>query len=188
MEIEFDIKIFNPCYIPTYNFTGRYLHFYGSAGSGKSEWVAAGKILLRAMNEEGHRFLYYRKVAKTIRNSQFQLFKDIIARWKVTDLFKINKTDMNIIYRPNGSELIASGLDDVEKLKSITGLTGTWGEEMTEMTEDDFDQIDLRMRGFTKYYKQHIFSYNPIDDQHWLKKKLDKLKLRLVLNGNIQNI
>lgn len=185
MEIEFDIKIFNECYIPTYNFKGRYLHLYGSAGSGKSEWVAAGKILLRAMKEEGHRFLYYRKVAKTIRNSQFQLFKDIIARWNVSKLFNINKTDMNIIFKPNGSELIASGMDDVEKLKSITGITGTWGEEATEIEEDDFKQIDLRMRGNTKYYKQHIFTYNPIDYEHWLKQKIDKVKL-LNSHGNIQ--
>ncbi len=184
MEIEFNKEIFNDAYIPAFKFQGRYLHVYGSAGSGKSDWIAGGKILMRAMTEEGHRFLYYRKVAKTIRGSQFQLFKDIIQRWDymgvtanyhLSDLFKINKTDMEIIYKPNGNQLISSGLDDVEKLKSIAGITGTWGEEMTEVEEDEFKQIDLRMRGITKNYKQHIFSYNPIDDSHWLKKKQDKL-------------
>lgn len=170
MEIEFKKEIFNDAYIPTYNFKGRYLHLYGSAGSGKSEW-AASKLLMRAMKEENHRFLYYRKVAKTIRGSQFQLFKDIISRWNISDLFKINKTDMEIIFKPNENQLISSGLDDVEKLKSITGITGTWGEEMTEMEEDDFKQINLRMRGNTPNYKQHIFSYNPIDADHWLNKK-----------------
>ena len=123
------------------------------------------------MREQNHRFLYYRKVAKTIRGSQFQLFKDIISRWNLTDLFKINKTDMEIIYKPNGNQLISSGMDDVEKLKSIAGITGTWGEEATEISFEDFKQIDLRLRGNTTNYKQHLLTYNPIDSDHWIAQK-----------------
>jgi len=171
-EIEFKDEIFNECYIPTYNFQGRYLHLYGSAGSGKSEWAVA-KLLIRTMKETPHRFLYYRKVAKTIRGSQFQLFRDVIYRWDLEHLFKVNKSDMEILYKPNGNQLIASGMDDVEKLKSIAGITGTWGEEMTEIEEDEFRQIDLRLRGSSKFYKQHIFSYNPVDEDFWIKKKQD---------------
>ena len=173
MKIKFNEDIFNPVYIPTYNCKVRYLHLYGSAGSGKSEWAAA-KILIRMMREQNHRFLYYRKVAKTIRGSQFHLFKDIISRWNLTDLFKINKTDMEIIYKPNGNQLISSGMDDVEKLKSIAGITGTWGEEATEISFEDFKQIDLRLRGNTTNYKQHILTYNPIDEDHWISKKYFK--------------
>jgi len=185
LEIEFSKEIFNEVYIPAFNFKGRYLHLYGSAGSGKSEFAAA-KLLIRIMSEESHRILYYRKVAKTIRGSQFQLFKDIISRWDymgltvnyhLSDLFKINKTDMEIVYKPNGNQLVSSGLDDVEKLKSITGITGTWGEEATEILEDDFGQMDLRVRGETINYKQHILTYNPINDEHWIKLKIfDKIK------------
>lgn len=84
---------------------------------------------------------------------------------------------MEIIYKPNENQLISSGLDDVEKLKSITGITGTWGEEATEIDEDDFKQIDLRMRGNTANYKQHILTYNPINDEHWIKLNIfDKIK------------
>jgi len=170
MKIKFNENVFNEIYIPTYNFKGRYLHLYGSAGSGKSEWAAA-KLLIRMMYEKNHRLLYYRKVAKTIRGSQFQLFKDIISRWNLNDLFKINKTDMEIIYKPNGNQLISSGMDDAEKLKSIAGITGTWGEEMTEISLEEFTQIDLRLRGYTTNYKQHIMTFNPIDIEHWINKK-----------------
>lgn len=174
MEIEFTKEIFNECYIPTYNFKGRYLHLYGTAGSGKSEW-AAQKILLRMMTETPHRFLFYRKVAKTIRASQFQLFRDVMYRWNIEKLFKVNKSDMEIICKANGNQAIAFGLDDTEKLKSIAGITGTWGEEPTEIeNEDEFTQVDLRMRGKTLHYQQHIFSYNPINEDSWLKKKQNK--------------
>jgi phage terminase large subunit len=38
------------------------------------------------------------------------------------------------------------GLDDPEKIKSITGLTDAWLEEATEFTLDDFSQVNLRVR------------------------------------------
>jgi phage terminase large subunit len=38
------------------------------------------------------------------------------------------------------------GLDDPEKIKSITGLTDAWLEEATVFTLDDFSQVNLRVR------------------------------------------
>lgn len=170
MEIEFDEEIFNPVYIPTYNFKGRILLLYGSAGSGKSEW-AASKLLIRTLKETPHRFLFVRKVAKTIRDSQFRLFKDIISRWNLSECFTFKESEMDIICRLNGNALLSAGLDDVEKLKSITGITGIWAEEATELENDDFKQLNLRLRGITKNYKQFILSFNPIDDEHWIYNK-----------------
>ena len=168
MKIEFTKEIFNPVYLPTYTFRGRYLILWGSAGSGKSEW-AAQKILLRSLTETPHRFLMLRKVAKSIKGSQYKLFEDIVARWGLGKFFDFK--EMHITYLNNKNELIFAGLDDPEKLKSITGITSIWIEEPTELEEDDFKQIDLRMRGNTKYYKQIILTFNPIDDEHWLRKR-----------------
>ena len=63
-----------------------------------------------------------------------------------------------------------SGLDDVEKLKSIEGVTSIWAEEATELSQEDFEQLDLRLRGNTGALKQVILTFNPISDQHWIKK------------------
>jgi PBSX family phage terminase large subunit len=63
------------------------------------------------------------------------------------------------------------GLDDPEKLKSIADITSIWVEEGTELTQLDFDQLDLRLRGETEYYKQIIITFNPTDERHWLKKR-----------------
>ncbi|MCX6162239.1 MAG: phage terminase large subunit [Ignavibacteriae bacterium] len=43
---------------------------FGGAGSGKSIF-AGQKLLLRSLKETGHKFLLIRKVARTIRGSQF---------------------------------------------------------------------------------------------------------------------
>ena len=71
----------------------------------------------------------------------------------------------------NGSEILFAGLDDVEKLKSIYNITGIWIEEASELLEGDFNQLDIRLRGKTKYYKQIIITFNPISIMHWLKRR-----------------
>ena len=44
-------------------------------------------------------------------------------------------------------------------------------EEATEFTLDDFRQIDLRLRGKSNQYKQILMTFNPINEQHWIKKQ-----------------
>lgn len=162
-------ELTNDIYYPLYKDTSRYLVLYGGAGSGKSVF-AAQKILVRILTEQPHRFLVVRKVARTLRFSVFSLFQDLIAQWSLSPLFKINKSDMTITCI-NGNQIIFAGLDDVEKLKSIAGITGIWIEEASELEERDFHQLDLRLRGPTKHYKQIILTFNPISALHWLKKE-----------------
>ena len=141
---------------------------YGGAGSSKS-YTTGQKILTRIISEENHRFLITRKVAKTLRVSVFQLFKDLINAHFNNDDFKINKSDMTIEYLPNGSQLLFFGLDDIEKLKSIQGITSIWIEEASETEQGDILELNRRLRGYTPYYKQIIITFNPISHLHWLK-------------------
>ncbi|WP_424765703.1 PBSX family phage terminase large subunit [Paenibacillus sp. sgz302251] len=163
-------KITNPVYYPLYRNNKNYLVLYGGGGSGKSVF-AVQKLVFRMLTESPHRFLVVRKVKDTLRTSVFQLFLDVISQWGLSDLFKINTTSMEITFKPNGNKTIFKGLDDPEKIKSIAGITGIWVEEATELSADDLDQLDIRLRGNTKHYKQIIISFNPIVETHWLKKR-----------------
>jgi len=58
------------------------------------------------------------------------------------------------------------GLDDPEKLKSITGITDAWMEEATEFTQNDFNQVDLRVRERVQE-SQIILSFNPVSKANW---------------------
>lgn len=160
-------EIVNDVYYPLFWDKSRYLVLYGSAGSGKSVFITQ-KILKRVIEEQGHKFLVIRKVGKTIRESVFAEFRNTISSWGLSQLFKINKTDMTITCL-NGNQIIFAGLDDVEKLKSISGITGIWVEEASEIEQSDLQQLDLRLRGKTNYYKQIILSFNPVSIVHWLK-------------------
>lgn len=170
-EIEVDLnslpELTNDCYYPLYWNTSRYLVLYGGAGSGKSVF-AAQKWLVRLLSEDKHKLLVVRKIAKTIRNSVFAELRGLINAWDLGALFKINKSDMEITCI-NGNSIIFAGIDDPEKLKSISGVTGIWIEEASELTQQDFQQLDLRLRGYTVNYKQIVISFNPISITHWLK-------------------
>ena len=83
---------------------------------------------------------------------------------------------MRITCNLNKNAIIFKGLDDVEKLKSITfakgELTDVWIEEASEVLEESFNQLDVRLRGGTTH-KQVRISFNPVNINHWLKKFVD---------------
>ena len=167
MDREIEV---NNIYIDFLHNKQRYAILKGGAGSGKSI-SAVQKIILRVTTEENHRILCIRKVATTIRNSIYQLFTDKLVEYGIYSEFTINKSEMRFTHNPTGNELILHGMDDQEKIKSIAGITSVWCEEATELDELDFNQLELRVRGETSTYKQFIITFNPISEQHWLKKR-----------------
>lgn len=167
--MKVDLPI-NDIYYDLLEDNNRYLILYGGSGSGKSIF-AVQKILIRCLQLPGLRFLVVRKIANTLQNSVFKAFSDLISEYNLSGLVKANKSNLSYHFN-NGSEILTTGLDDVEKLKSIQGITSIWIEEATELDKSDFDQLDLRLRGETKGYKQFIISFNPIDETHWIKAEL----------------
>lgn len=171
IKVQIPKKVFNAAYLPLLDCDTRYMILYGGAGSGKSHFVAQ-RYILRMMQSPGVNILVARATGNTNRDSTFALFKQIINAWGVGSLFTVTETDMRITCA-TGSGAVFKGLDDTEKLKSITfptgDLTDVWIEEATETLEADFNQLNLRLRGKGK--KQIVISFNPVDINHWLKKR-----------------
>lgn len=175
----------NPVYRKLLSNKKRYLHLYGGAGSGKSVF-AAQKLIIRLMKEKKHKILLVRKVARTIRHSQYSLIKALISSAELGRYFKISEADLRMSMPLNGNEILSAGLDDREKLKSIFGITSIWVEEATELDYKDFNQLDLRLRGRTKNYKQIMLTYNPVNSHHWLNTKhfKDEFRMRTTYKDN----
>lgn len=165
------VKKHSPAFVPLFRDKSRCQVPWGGAGSGKSH-IVARKLLYRLLQEDDvkHNILIIRKVDRTIKKSVWTLMKNIISRWGLYDEFDFNQTDRTMIHKTTGSQFMFSGLDDVEKLKSIEGVTSIWVEEATELLQEDFEQLDLRLRGEHGCLKQIILTFNPISDQHWIKK------------------
>lgn len=162
----------NETFMPLFFDQHKFLVLMGGGGSGKSIF-AGRKVLERCSTEPGHRWLVCRKTSKSLRQSCFRQLVEQAMKFYPDQVERVPRGmagDMYIKFR-NGSEILFSGLDDVEKLKSIYNITGIWIEECSEIQESDFNQLDIRLRGETKYYKQIIISFNPISVTHWLKKR-----------------
>lgn len=148
---------------------GRYLVLYGGAGSGKSREVAnifVDKCL--TARDEPRRVLATRKVGRTVRGSVYQQFLDVLKDVGWLAHVRQNKT-VGEIFFPNGSTIICSGLDDPEKIKSISGITDIWMEEASEYSYEDFVQLDLRLRGEQAKSGTFALTFNPISRELWIK-------------------
>ena len=166
-NIQLNLKksLFIPKFYPILlDYSHRWEFWCGSAGSGKS-YTIAQRIVIRCCNEP-IRVLVCRRYGTTLRNSCFALFKEILAKWRLTKYVSIRETDMSIIF-PNGSQIIMCGLDSEEKLLSINDISTIWVEEAYEVEKSKVEQLNLRMRG--QAANQQLFlSWNPISKQSWL--------------------
>ena len=182
VNIKISKKVFNDVYLPFLNNTDRYLIFYGGGSSGKSYFIAQ-RYIYELLQPVKHNLLVVRQTADTNRRSTFPLLKQVISNWNLAQHFKINESDMRIKCLLSGNEVAFAGLDDVEKIKSITfengELTDIWVEEATECQEADINQLKVRLRG-GKSKKQMVLSFNPINIQHWIKKHFIDSKLATV--------
>ena len=172
VNIKISKKVFNDVYLPYLNNEDRYLLFYGGGSSGKSYFIAQ-RYIYKLIHPKRCNLLVVRQTGDTNRKSTFPLLKQVISNWNLSKHFKVNESDMRIKCLLTGNEVAFAGLDDVEKIKSITfengELTDIWVEEATECQEADINQLKVRLRG-GKSKKQIVLSFNPINIQHWIKK------------------
>lgn len=172
VNVKISKKVFNDIYLPYLENRDRYLVFYGGGSSGKSFFIAQ-RYIYKLIHPQRCNLLVTRQTGDTNRKSTFPLLKQVIKSWKLSGYFKINESDMRIRCLLTGNEVAFAGLDDVEKIKSITfengELTDIWVEEATECLEADINQLKVRLRG-GRSKKQMVLSFNPINIQHWIKR------------------
>jgi len=154
-------------YKPAAETTAHYRVLGGGAGSGKSVFIA--QDLLRSSAEDGKRILVIRKTARTLRHSTHQLFVDIISELGRTHMVKINKVEMRFDF-PSGGSILQVGLDDPEKIKSIAEIDEVWIEEATEIKKQEFQLVDIRLRGEGK--KRITVTFNPSVKAKWIRRYL----------------
>lgn len=165
-------ELINRVYQPHLENAHRYQIYFGGSGSGKSVFLAT-RCVLDALR--GRNILVVRKVARTLRGSCWNETVKAIERLGLKRMFSVSKSENTITVRSNGAQILFAGLDDVEKIKSITpargNLTDIWMEEATECTWEDFKQLDKRLRGQSRFEKRITLSFNPVWQSHWIWKE-----------------
>lgn len=156
----------NKSFMPLLDNTDRYNLLMGGGGSGKSHFVVQ-KMIGKALKST-RRVLVVRKVQKDIRNSIFKLFIDALKDFGIYNLCKITTTYMQIEL-PNGSEFQFIGLEDPERIKSITGIDDIVIEEVTELSLEDYMQLQIRLRSNKPNPQIHMMM-NPVSKGNWTYK------------------
>jgi phage terminase large subunit len=172
IEYEISSKKFNKSYLPYIDDQTPIQIFFGGSASGKSYFLAQRTIIDVVSNKRN--YLICRKTARTIKKSVMNELLKAIDSLKMNDLFELNKTDNSLTCK-NGFQILTAGLDDTEKIKSITPslgvITDIWIEEATEVEYQDLQQLKKRLRGESKLNKRLIMSFNPIYQTHWIYKE-----------------
>jgi len=176
-EVTINDDMYNSIYLPYIDAPKPTEIFYGGSSSGKSNFVAARVI--EDIMRGGHNYLCCRKMGNSLTKSVFNELSKAITKFKVQSLFKIVPSQGHITCK-NGYQILFSGLDDVEKVKSITPklgvITDVWIEEATEISREDVKQLRKRLRGIASYAgkrikKRIILTFNPIFKTHWVVKE-----------------
>lgn len=149
---------------------------WGGRDSGKSHFLGQKAIIKMLDKDNYFRLILVKKTYESIRDSQFQVIKDIVDELGLSDLFKFTRSPMEITTTIAGNEnkAIARGCDKPEKLKSISNPSHVWYEEGNQLTQEDYETITTTLRtNRTKI--QEWFSFNPesstgLYEDFWLYK------------------
>lgn len=162
----------NDAYMPYLEATQYTQIFFGGSSSGKSFFLAQRTVM---DNMNGYNYLVCRNVSNTLKKSVFNEIWKAICNMQLAMFYDRNKTEITITNRRNNKQILFAGLDDVEKLKSITPVNGVleriWIEEATEVKRETYLQLKKRLRGRTDKHKGIIISFNPVLKSHWIYKE-----------------
>lgn len=164
-------------YASFWHFKGRYKVCKGSRGSKKSKTTAQW-IIYNMMKYPLANTLVVRQTFNTLQDSCWTELKWAASNLGVLHLWKFSKSPLQATYLPTGQKILFRGLDNPLAITSITVEIGhlcwAWWEEAYEVkTEDSFNKVDMSIRGELPpgYFKQHIITFNPWNEKHWLKSR-----------------
>ena len=136
-------------------------------GSSSSKSYSVAQFLSILTYWEGSNQLVMRKVGASIEKTIYTDFKTAING--IEGLAEHCRFKQNSIMFDNGAKIDFTGLDDSEKIKGISQYKRVFLDELSEYEESDLKQIRLRLRGMEG--QQILAAFNPISEEHWIKKK-----------------
>lgn len=158
-----------------WRYEGRYLVVKGGRGSKKSSTESL-RLIWQIMKYPMMNALVVRRYFTGLRDSCFAQLRWAINRLGVEQYWKATVSPMQLEYLPTGQMILFRGMDDPQSITSITVPHGVlnlvWIEEAFQIEkEEDFNKLDLSIRGEGAPYKQITLTFNPWDSHHWLKSR-----------------
>lgn len=157
----------------------RYRVIKGGRASKKSTTAALNFIYRMCLYPDAN-LLVIRQVFKDHKDSTYAQLKWAARQLKVYEEFDWKVSPLEIIKKNTGQKIMFRGLDDPMSVTSATVENGylcwCWFEEAFQVRkEDDFNKIDMSIRGYTGgLFKQITLTFNPWSEKHWLNNRFFK--------------
>ena len=168
-----------------WNCKTRYRVVKGSRGSKKSKTAALNRIYRMYQYPEAN-ILCVRRYQNTLRDSMYADTLWAIHRFGLDENFSWTVSPMCITRKQTGQKILFRGLDEGTKVTSIDTDVGYLCfvdiDEAYEIREDDFNKLDLSIRGALPegYFKQITLLFNPWSATSWLKPRFFDSENKLV--------
>lgn len=134
----------------------RYKVFYGGRGSGKSWAVARALIAISDFCKV--RILCCREIQNSIRDSSYQVLKDMAERMGLADRFWFKEAEIE--HLGTGSKFIFSGLlRNENSIRSKEGIDICWVEEASSVSQKSWDVLTPTIR---KSGSEIWLTFNPL--------------------------
>lgn len=145
------------------------LILYGGSGGSKSHSVCQ-HLVEELFTIDDIQILVTRKTRPSLKATTWKMVRGILSDFNYVPGrdYEINKTDL-VIDAKNGNQMLFTGLDDPQKIKS-SSYNRVYVEEITEFTPEDYFFIKNTLRRPTKskVVPQRILTFNPVDVNHWV--------------------
>ncbi len=157
----------------------RYRVIKGGRASKKSTTAALNFIYRMCLYPDAN-LLVIRQVFKDHKDSTYAQLKWAARQLQVYEEFEWKVSPLEIIKKNTGQKIMFRGLDDPMSVTSATVENGylcwAWFEEAFQVRkEDDFNKIDMSIRGYTGgLFKQITLTFNPWSEKHWLNNRFFK--------------
>lgn len=163
-----------------WNFKGDEVVIMGSKGSKKSKTIALRWMKLLKEYPRAC-LLAMRNTAVTMQDSVYADLKWASKKLKLDKEWKFSKSPMQAKNKKTGQIIFFRGLDDWQKIASITiddpnlVLCFEWFEEAFEIDKKEtYENTKMCSRGILPegYFRQTVSSFNPWSDKHFMVKKI----------------
>lgn len=161
----------------------------GAAGTGKSH-AALYKLHLGAMLNPGSRHLMLRKTHRSLAATGLVTFRETVAKSAIERGIchwygGSGEKPAQYVYA-NGSSIVVGGLDNADKIMSAE-YDWVFIQEATDCTQEDWEKTSTRLRNGKISFQQLIADCNPQAPSHWLKKRADDGKIKLLTSLHEDN-
>ena len=146
--------------------------WYGSRFSAKS-WTKALQFLIKARGKKYFRGIFARNSQKSAKDSQFQLFKDLLKKHpSLKREFEVNETYMKITHKQTGHFIKGGSFEQSDAIMGVPEVTDFWADEpinrKRSITRSEYEDIAGTLRNSEGVAPIMHLTFNPIGKYNFI--------------------